>query len=207
MTAEILAPTIDGIRRAVSALTAGEAIVIPTDTVYGVAAHIERPDAIGRLYEIKGRDYSKPIPVLCSDLESARRVSSEFPPKAERLAERYWPGGLTIIVGAADWLPPILLSGGSTVGIRIPDDDIARAVIEAAGGALAVTSANPSGEPEARTAREAAQTLGSHVTIILDGGPAPGGIASTVVEVTGGAPRVLRHGAIPESEIRELLNE
>lgn len=207
MNATIIAPDQDGLERCVAALRSGEVVVIPTDTVYGVAAHIGHPEAIAALYRIKGRDYTKPIPVLCSDLDSVRRIAREFPEHAERLADRYWPGGLTIVVHAVNELPAILLSGGNTVGIRIPDDTTARTIIRAAGGALAVTSANPSGGPEARTAGEAAATIGDRVTLILDGGPAPGGRPSTVVDVSGAdGPKIYRHGAIPQDEILRLLD-
>lgn len=182
-------------------LRRGGTAVIPTDTVYGLAAGLEHRAAILKLYELKRRPVALPIPVLVSSVAGARSLAGVFPVLAERLSSRFWPGALTIVVEASAAVPPEVLSGGNTVGLRMPDHDLALALIEACGGALAVTSANRSGEPETRDPCEAARALRDQVDIVLDGGLTPGGTASTVVDVTQGVPRILRHGAILDSMI------
>ncbi|HLT17805.1 MAG TPA: L-threonylcarbamoyladenylate synthase [Thermomicrobiales bacterium] len=194
----------DLIERIAEALMAGAVAIIPTDTVYGIAAALDRPDAIERLYEIKGRPAGKPIPVLVDGMETALRLSRDFPDDARRLAAAFWPGALTIVVQAREGLPKRCLGPGDTVGLRMPDHADALALIRRCGGALAVTSANPSSQPETTNADVARRTLG--VDLVLDAGETPGGVASTVVDVTGEQPRILRHGAIVEAKIRDTLS-
>jgi L-threonylcarbamoyladenylate synthase len=193
------------IERAVEILQAGGLAVIPTDTVYGIAAALAHPRAIERIYEIKGRDRLKAIPILVSDPEQVASLSHEVGPTAERLARHFWPGALTIVVEASDRVPPEALSGGMTVGLRMPDNETALEIIRRCGGALAVTSANPSGKREARTAAEARQSLGDLIDFIVDGGTAPGGVPSTVVDATIEPFRILRQGAITRDELQSVL--
>lgn len=187
--------------RAVASLRVGEVIALPTDTVYGIGASLDHPEAIERIFAIKGREETKAIPLLVSDPGQLARLSEASNPVAEALADAYWPGGLTIVVRASALVPPVVRRGLPTVGVRMPDDRLALAVIAAAGGVLAVTSANRSGEREARSAAEVRAALGDEVACVVDGGPSPIGVASTVVDVTGPEPVILRQGAIAADEI------
>ncbi|HEX2174132.1 MAG TPA: L-threonylcarbamoyladenylate synthase, partial [Dehalococcoidia bacterium] len=166
-------------------LAAGGLVVLPTDTVYGVAADLGRPDAIARLYFAKERPDEKPIPLLLDGVDGLNGIAGRLGPAAERLIARFTPGGLTLVVPAQRHLPPELTGGRATVAVRIPDHDWTRCLIAARGGALPTTSANLSGKPPALTADEALLALGDRVDLVIDGGMVPGGVASTVVDVTG----------------------
>jgi L-threonylcarbamoyladenylate synthase len=192
---------------ALKALCAGDVIAMPTDTVYGLAAALDQPAAIERIYELKGRDDGKPLPILVSDLDAAARLSSQWSEATRRLTERYWPGPLTVVVPASPVVPVGVLRGGSTVGLRMPAHPLALGLLAAAGGALAVTSANRSGEPETVSAAEVYAVFGELLTAIVDGGRCHGGQVSTVIEVVAGEFRVLREGALREAELRVALGE
>ena len=191
--------------RAAEALRAGEVVAIPTDTVYGLAAAIDRPDAIDRLYAIKGRPAEKAIPVLIADIGDVYRLTPNFSARAAHLARTFWPGALTMVLPARPELPQgvttVTGDGVLTVAVRVPDDELARGIIAAAGGALAVTSANRSGAAPAVEAREVNRLGLAEPLLIVDGGRAPGGVPSTIVAVTAEAFEVLREGAIPASAI------
>ena len=184
---------------AAEALQKGGVIAIPTDTVYGFAAAVHNRDAIEKLYEIKERSQTKSIAVLLGDAEQAHLVAHEFPAKARRLAARYWPGALTIIIRKRSDLPDNLTSN-DLVGLRIPDHDFTRELIRRT-GPLAVTSANISGQPPARSVAEFAGLLGSRLDLIIDGGPSSGGIPSSVINCEAEEAVVLREGAIPTQEL------
>ncbi len=199
----------DVVARAARALRAGQVVAIPTDTVYGLAAAIDKPDAIDRLYAIKGRPDEKAIPVLISDPEHVRRLSPRLTATAVRLARSFWPGALTLVLPALPDLPrgvtDVTDDGMQTVAIRVPDSALARAIIAAAGGALAVTSANRSGAAPAVEAREVEGfELDEHL-LVIDGGRAPGGVPSTIVLATSEQPEILRQGAISASAIAAAL--
>jgi L-threonylcarbamoyladenylate synthase len=181
----------------VEALLRGEIAAMPTDTVYGLAARSDSEDAVRRLSEFKGRDPQQPIAVLFDDIEVVAEMI-EPPAKFERLS-MFWPGGLTLIVPAlARSFAPSLMPKGS-IGIRQPDDDLAREVLRQCGGVLAVTSANLHGEPPAQSAEEIAAVFGSDL-LVLDGGPR-GGTASTVVDLTTDPPTVLREGTLTAAQL------
>lgn len=191
------------LERAAGVIRAGGLVVLPTDTVYGVAADVWNPQAVAKLYEVKRRPPDRAIPVLIADAQDALQVAAEMPDAARKLAAAFWPGPLTIALPRRATLPEIV-SALATVGVRMPDHDGARAVIRACGGALAVTSANLSGQANPLTAGEAA-LLGDGVALVLDGGPCPGGQPSTVVEISGGKIRVVRAGPIGEVALRKAL--
>ena len=199
----------DVVGRAARALRAGQVVAIPTDTVYGLAAAIDRPDAIDRLYAIKGRPDEKAIPVLIADPEHVRRLSPRVSATAARLARSFWPGALTLVLPALPDLPPgvtdVTGDGLQTVAIRVPDNALARAIIAAAGGALAVTSANRSGAAPAVEAREVDGFELAQPLLVIDGGRAPGGVPSTIVLATNEQPEILREGAIAPSAIATAL--
>ena len=178
--------------------------MIPTDTVYGVAAAVA-PGPVRRLYLAKGRPESRPIPLLVAGTAAARTVVATWPPEAEVLAERFWPGALTIVLPAQPALPEEVTAGTGTVGVRWPRGALVEEVIAGAGGVLAVTSANRTGRPPATRASEAAEALGDAVAYILDGGCLEGNVASTVVELGRDGHRILREGPIGSAQIEETL--
>ena len=204
MVTEVIRADEEGaVERAAEVLRSGGLVVFPTDTVYGLAAHPGDRQAVARIYEAKGRNTSRPIALLLSDLDYLAGVAV-LPEPVWPLAHRFWPGGLTLVVPKTEAVPTVV-SPDPTVGVRIPDLDLARAIIRAAGGILAVTSANLSGKPAALTAREALEQLKGRVELVVDGGPCQGGVPSTVVDCTVWPPTILREGAIPEAEIRAAL--
>jgi L-threonylcarbamoyladenylate synthase len=189
------------IKAAVDLLRAGELVAFPTDTVYGVGAIAWDAAAVGKLYTAKLRRLDKAIPILLADPADLALVTRDLSPAALRIAERFWPGPLTLVVPKAGRVPPEVTAGGDTVAVRIPDHEVARALIRAAGAPLATTSANISGQASAVTAAEAEAQLGGRVALVLDGGRCPGGVASTVLDLTGPTPRILRAGPIALAEI------
>jgi len=191
------------VERAAAVLRAGGLVVFPTDTVYGLGALPADQAAVARIYEAKGRNIGRPIALLLSDLDRLPEVAV-MPDVILPLARRFWPGGLTLVLPKTEAVSAVV-SPGPTVGVRIPDLPLARSIIRAAGGVLAVTSANLSGQSAALTAQEALEQLTGRVDLVVDGGPCPGGIASTVLDCTVWPPVVLRVGAIPETEIRAAL--
>ena len=181
---------------AVGLLQAGQIIVFPTDTVYGVGAHGLREAAVARLFDAKLRERDKAIPLLLSDASDVEWVGEDISPLARALMARYWPGGLTLVVRARPGLPLSLTAGGDTVAVRVPDHPTPRALARALGAPLAATSANVSGDPPATTAAQAATALADRVALVLDGGPSPVGVASSVIDCTVDPPRILRAGAL-----------
>ncbi|MGQ9682353.1 MAG: peptide chain release factor N(5)-glutamine methyltransferase [Anaerolineae bacterium] len=203
----ILPASPEGIALAAAALQAGEVVALPTDTVYGIGAAVFHQQAVQALYDIKGRPEGKAIPLLLADAADLPQVASNVPPCAQRLIARYWPGALTLVLLARPTVPAVVRAGGETVAVRVPDDAVARALIRAVGAPLATTSANLSGQREAHSAREVLEQLGARVRWVLDGGESPGGIASTVLDLTVSPPLVRRQGALSEEAIRDLLED
>jgi L-threonylcarbamoyladenylate synthase len=193
------------IEQAALALADGQLVVFPTDTVYGIAARLA-DDAILRLYLAKERPPDKAIPILLASAEEVEMVAQPLSPQAKRLTERFWPGPLTLVLPKRDGLPQ-RVSALPTVGVRVPDHDIARAVVQAAGGALAVSSANRSGQAPARTAAEVLEQLGKMVAVVIDGGVCDQEAASTVAALDGRTIRVVREGPISEIELQATLEE
>jgi L-threonylcarbamoyladenylate synthase len=201
----------EGRAEAVEVLRNGGVVAIPTDTVYGIGVALDTPGGIERLFAAKARPPDKAIALLLADLDQAAEIG-ELTPAALALAATFWPGGLTLVVPRRTDRPlPAALTGGElapgaipTVGLRVPNHDAPRALARAL-GPLPTTSANRSGEPEARNADEIELLLGGSIDLVLDGGPARGGPASTVVDVTEQAPRILRTGAIDEDAISRCL--
>ena len=185
------------VREAGEILTGGGLVVLPTDTVYGIAAHADRPDAVARLFDVKQRPPSKQIALLIDDPTSMHELAADVPAAAERLAKRYWPGALTLVLrGRAE---------GQTIAFRQPDHPIPRAVIRSLGRPLATTSANRSGRPSPRTAPDVRSQLAVGYELLIDGGPCPGGTDSTVLDCSGPAPRLLRPGALDRRELEALV--
>jgi L-threonylcarbamoyladenylate synthase len=192
-----------GLTAAVTALQRGDLVLMPTDTVYGVAADAFTPDAVTKLLAAKNRGRSMPVPVLIGEASTLNGLVQKLPPVARQLADAFWPGGLTLVVEHARSLAWDLGEAEGTVAIRLPDDELTRELL-AQTGPLAVSSANRSGRPAATTAQEAVDQLGEHAQVVLDGGPRTGSAASTIVDCTGPTPRLLRFGAIDVDRLREV---
>ena len=190
---------------AIEDLRAGGIVALPTDTVYGIAVTLDTPGGIEALFAAKQRPPDKGIMLLLADAAQAPTIG-QWSPAAEALAAAFWPGGLTVIVAQRPDVPlPAALTGGTaTIGLRVPDHDAPRA-LAAAVGPLPTTSANVSGFPEARDAAGIVAQLGDAVTLVLDGGPAHGGPASTVIDCAVEPPRILRIGAVPIAAIESVL--
>ncbi len=191
---------------AVRVLRQGGVVAFPTDTVYGLGADIRNPAAVDRVYEIKGRPKGTPLPVLISDIGRITDVVNAPDPFALHLAERSWPGGLTLVLPTTIPLSESLLQDGC-VGVRVPDDPICVRLIERFGGPITGTSANRTGSPPAIDAKQVRQQLGSSVDYILDAGQAQQARPSTVVRFSGGAVTVLREGVIPATAIMQAWHE
>jgi tRNA threonylcarbamoyl adenosine modification protein (Sua5/YciO/YrdC/YwlC family) len=196
----------EGLTAAAAALSRGELALIPTDTVYGVAADAFTPAAVTRLLAAKNRGRSMPVPVLIGEASTLAGLVSVVPPVANRLAQEFWPGGLTLVVEHAPTLAWDLGDAEGTVAVRLPDDDVARDLLRRT-GPLAVSSANRSGRPAATTAAEAQYQLGEHAAVVLDGGPRTDSRPSTIVDCTAPTPRVLRIGAIDVDRLRAVVPE
>jgi L-threonylcarbamoyladenylate synthase len=192
-------PAPEAVAEAASALRAGGIVAFPTETVYGLCADALNADAVRRLYAAKGRDPEKACAYLLADASSAARVAPPMPALARRLAARFWPGPVTLVVPGE--------KEGQTVGLRLPALELPRALADIAGHPLLQTSANRSGEPAALNAAAVATSLGSEVDLILDGGRAPGSKSSTVVRCDRRSVTVLRAGAIPPEEIVRAASE
>jgi len=190
----LLASTSDTISRALEVLKRGGLVAFPTDTVYGVGALAFDGQAVESIYAAKDRPVEKAIPILIASTEDLEKVGANIPENAHKLAARFWPGPLTILVPKRVDLPESV-SSTATVGVRVPDHEVACALLRAA-GPMAVTSANISGAQSPMTAQEVYEQLGGRIPLIIDGGKTPGGIPSTLVDCTVPEPKILREGPI-----------
>jgi L-threonylcarbamoyladenylate synthase len=184
-------------------LSGGGLVVFPTDTVYGLGAMAFDANAVSKIYMAKGRGQEKAIPILVSDVDQIHRVSSGVSDYAVTLGKKFWPGPLTIVVPRHPTIPDVV-SPLKTVGVRIPNLNVARELLRLT-GPLAVTSANISGQTSPSTAKGVHAQLTGRIPLILDGGVTPGGIPSTVVDCTGEAPEILREGPISFEEIMAAI--
>ncbi|HDI42693.1 MAG TPA: threonylcarbamoyl-AMP synthase [Candidatus Bathyarchaeota archaeon] len=194
----------EAIKEASRIVRAGGLIIYPTDTVYGLGCDPLNPRAVERVFRVKGRR-GKPLPILVSSMGQAKRIA-QFTPKAEKLAKAFWPGALTLVLRRRPTLPEITTCGLNSVGVRAPGHSFCLRLIEACGGLLVGTSANKSGETPPRTAEEADLQIGAGVDLIIDGGPTPGGVPSTVVDLTGEEPRLIRQGPVKFEEVVRVLH-
>ena len=189
---------------AVQVLLEGGLVVIPTDTVYGLAAALSRPEAVEGIYRVKRRPADRPIALLVDRLEDVLQIAEVTEP-ARRLMERFWPGGLTVALTCKSNVPDIVTAGGTTVAVRMPDHPTPRAIIRRLGAPLPTSSANRSGEPSHTDAASAGAQLNGEVALVLDAGPSPGGRDSTVVDLSVRPPRLLRVGAVAVAALEEAL--
>ena len=188
-----------------SSLLSGGVIAIPTDTVYGIACLVDNPKSIKRLYSIKERDLLKAIPVLIGALNQIQNITLDFPESAHILSQHFWPGALTLIIKKHPRLP-IELTTHPTVGVRMPNHDWLRKLMDEC-GPLAVTSANMSGDPSLTNSSKVLDVLGEKIDLLIDGGSCEGGVPSTVVDCTRSPVKVLREGGIANNIIYDTLTE
>jgi L-threonylcarbamoyladenylate synthase len=200
------APPDAAIAIAIAALRAGEVVVYPTETFYGIAADAFEPEALERIFEIKGRDTAKTIALIAHDAAAAFAIAREVPEIARRLAAAFWPGPLTIVMPARSGIPNALIGPDGGVGIRVSSHPIARALAYGLGRPITATSANRSGEPPARTIAEARAALGGKAKVFVEGGTLTGGAPSTVVQCDRDGWRLLRAGAIGVDKIEAVLS-
>jgi len=203
-TYDVRVDAAQGVEAAVAALRRGALAVLPTDTVYGVAADAFSPDAVGRLLEAKGRGRDMPTPVLVGSIRTLDGLADVVPQLARDLVDAHWPGPLTLVLRHAATLSWDLGQTRGTVALRMPLDPVALAVL-AETGPLAVSSANRSGLPPARDAAEAARQLGLAVEVYLDAGEVTDPVPSTILDLTADRPRLLRTGALSLEQLRELV--
>jgi tRNA threonylcarbamoyl adenosine modification protein (Sua5/YciO/YrdC/YwlC family) len=195
---------VDAIKTAADAVTSGELVVLPTDTVYGLGANAFDPAAVAGVLRAKGRGRNVPVPVLVGSWTTIDGLVTSVDARTRSLVEAFWPGGLTLVVKHAPSLSWDLGDADGTVAVRMPLHPVAIELLETT-GPMAVSSANRHGQPPAQTAVEAREQLGEDVSVYLEDGPAPGGVASTIVDVTGPRPRILRLGAIDADALREVV--
>jgi L-threonylcarbamoyladenylate synthase len=203
METRIITASPESLRLAWDILRQGGLVAFPTDTVYGVGALAFNGAAVESIYAAKDRPLEKAIPVLVADPADLAKVTLTVPEMAARLAARFWPGPLTLVVPKHPDLPEAV-SATSTVGVRLPDHPVAQSLLRLT-GPMAVTSANLSGQPSPSTAEEVFTQLGGRIALILDGGKTLGGVPSTLVDCTGLEPQILREGPIKKAEIVSFL--
>jgi L-threonylcarbamoyladenylate synthase len=200
------APQRDAIAEAAKWIAQGRVVAIPTDTLYGLAVDPFRADAVARVFEVKLRAADRALPLIAADVAQIAQQIGALSPLAQRLADRYWPGPLTMLLPAPLSLAADVSAGTGVVGVRVPAHDIARAVCAACGRVVTATSANTSGLPPTADPDVVEATLGGRVDFLLDAGPSPGGPPSTIVDVTSAEPRLVRAGAISWDEIQTWLH-
>jgi len=182
-------------------IRSGGLVVYPTDTFYALGADPANPAAVARLFEVKSRQTGQPILLLIRDAREVLHWAAEITPQAEGLMQKFWPGALTLVFKAKTGVLPELTAGTGTIGLRVPGNELTRQLLAWLGTALTGTSANQSGGQSPQTAEEAQKAIGSLVDCVFDGGVTPGGKPSTIVDVSAGAPKVIREGAIPSGEL------
>ena len=193
------------IKTAIDCLNSGGIIAIPTDTVYGIGADPFNAEAVQKLYTLKGRPEEKPIPLVLGSVNDVEKVAKNIPGFFFHLTDKFWPGGLTIIVEAKNLLPQIT-AGGNTVGLRIPNQQLLLDILQAFEGPIAITSANLSGQPATTSPEEFGEVLRSRIDFIVDDGKTPGPVPSTVYDISVSPPVVRRYGVISEDTLnRELM--
>jgi L-threonylcarbamoyladenylate synthase len=193
------------IEKAISILKQGGLVAYPTDTIYGLGACITNTQAVERIFHVKGRPKGMALPVLLADSRQIREIVKSIPPVVKRLADEFFPGALTIILPKADALSDVITGGGRTVAFRIPNHPVPLALIRGLGQPIVGTSANLSGRNSSLTAVEVQAQIGDKIDMVIDGGRCPGGIESTVIDLSGEKPIVRRKGAISIEQLRKIL--
>ena len=199
-------PQRDAIQEAARWILNGGVVALPTDTLYGLAADPFSLAGVARVFAVKGRGADRALPLIAADAEQVAEHLGQLPPAGQRLAERFWPGPLTLLVTAPRGLARDVTGGTGTVGVRVPADAVARAICAEAGRPITATSANASGEPPTPDPDQVERTLGDRIDLLIDTGTTRGGAASTIVDVTGADPVLVRAGAISWDDIQACLH-
>ncbi len=194
------------VEQGVSILKQGGIVAFPTDTVYGLGAGISLAPAVKRVYQVKKRPRSMPLPLLLADVSQIGDVAKVVPPVAWLLAEKFLPGALTLVLAKSESVPDVITGKAKTVAVRVPAHPIPIALVQGLGIPIVGTSANLSGQPSALTADDVRNQLGNKVDLIIDGGRCPGGEESTIVDLTGETPVILREGAISREELQPVCS-
>ncbi|MCD6291780.1 MAG: threonylcarbamoyl-AMP synthase [Anaerolineae bacterium] len=195
----------DALERAMVILRSGGVVAFPTDTVYGVGVHAFVPAAVARLYQVKRRPTDRPIPILLADPEDMEMVARDISPLAWELARLFWPGPLSLVLPRHPRVPDEVVAGGNSVAVRIPDHMIPQRLARLLHAPLAASSANLSGGPNASTAQEVMEQIGQEIDLVIDGGPCPGGVPSTILDLTSDPPRLLRQGPITRAMLADVI--
>jgi L-threonylcarbamoyladenylate synthase len=202
---KVTGPDDPAIHEAAEILAAGGLVAFPTETVYGLGADGLNPESVARIYAAKGRPATNPMILHVADVASALPLVAQWPATAQTLAERYWPGPLTLVLPASEVVPAIVRASGPTVALRCPAHPVAQALIRAVGRPLAAPSANRSQHLSPTLAEHVASSLGGAVDLILDGGPTKAGLESTILDLSGARPRILRPGPITPTELAAVV--
>ncbi len=192
------------IQRGVDIIRKGGLVAFPTDTLYGLGTGAYCESGVERIFQVKQRPHNMALPLLLADIAQIPDIAEEVPPYAWRLIEHFLPGGLTLVVRRTEKVKDIITAGGDTVAFRIPDHPVALALIRGSGMPVIGTSANVSGQPNPLTYDEVCRQIGDKVDLVIDGSPAPRGKESTVVDVTGDVPVILRLGAVSRTQLEEV---
>ena len=200
-------PSSHKLKKAASVLKNGGLVIFPTETLYGLAGKVSDEEALKKIYNIKERSLRKALPVMVSHISKIPEVAEEFPEKGRILANKYWPGPLTLILTSSPSISPLITGGRKSVGVRIPANRIALELLEITGEPLAVTSANISEKDNIFEINEIIRNFEKKVDAIIDGGPLHFCIPSTIVDITGNSPVILREGKIPSREIFQTLSQ
>ena len=195
------------IAAAVDTLKRGGVVGIPTDTLYGLAACVFDQDAVQRVFELKGRPANMPIPILLADTSDLESCVKETPDAAFDLADRFWPGALTLVLKKSAAIPDIISAGGDTVAVRVPNHPVPRQLVKGLGAPVTGTSANRSGQSGLTGATAVREIFGEELELVIDAGEITGGVASTVLDLSGGVPVLRRQGAVSSEEIEAILGE
>jgi L-threonylcarbamoyladenylate synthase len=200
-------PDSGAIADAAHAIATGGVVAYPTDTLYGLGAHPWQERAVARVFEIKGRSAEQALPLIAADMSQVESVLGSLSPLAGALAAAFWPGPLTLVVPAPSSLPEIVRASGTTVAVRVPAHRVAVRLAERVGVPIISTSANASGEPPTDDPAVVVATLGDRLEGVVDAGRSPGGSPSTIVDVTGAVPRLVRDGAVPWDRVVQFLRD
>jgi L-threonylcarbamoyladenylate synthase len=195
------------VEKGVSILKQGGLVAFPTDTVYGLGAWVGNQQAVARVYRVKQRPQNIALPLLLANVSQIGEVAEPVPPIAWLLAHNFLPGALTIVLHKSDLIPDIITAGGETVAVRVPAHPIPIALAQGLGVPIVGTSANVSGKPSVLTADDVYSQFGSNVDLVIDGGRCPGGRESTIIDVTGEEPVILREGAISREALRQVCGD
>lgn len=198
-------PEAEVLRYAADFLSRGSVVAIPTDTFYGLAADPFNLSAVGEIYKVKGRPETRALPILVSSIEQSMQLARDVPPVFLKLAQQFWPGALTIVVDAANRVPLKVTANTGKVALRWPKSEVVVKLIEEFDGPITGTSANISGFPSCSSSEQVMKQLGGRVPLVLDAGETGATLGSTIVDVHGGAWKIIREGAIPVTEIEKAL--